>query len=922
MSEVASLVIRVQSDQVSLAGSRLRGLAADAHKAETATDAVMKVWRNFRNIIGGFIALDRASAAFKAFLNTAKEFETLQAQLKTVTGSTENAKQAFEALFDFALKTPYTMKEVTQAFIQMTSYGLEPSERALRSFGDTAASMGQEINDMVRAVARAISGEYEPLRTFGVQARKDGDEILLTFRGVTERMKNSAEAIQGYFVRLGEANFKGAMLERMETLEGKISNMSDAWDRLFNTISNAGVGEKIKEAIDYATNAINSFASAIDSGEFQMKVEAYAGKWTAWGTAVQDACSTAAGALDSLFSDSEQKATGFWAEMWNEVSNFLSRFPENVAMLMQGIGAVVGGAYDLLTGTIDNWLAYIRASFTHTKDLVVATFDFIKTVAVSNWSLDGWDKVTDAQRRFSQALQGGIQDSVTFKNAQVELYDKIKGSVAETISAYLDERDATRKTFSDKIAAANGLREAYDKTAEARKKAFEGKDRLAQFGKGGGGAPATAGFNELVMAIQTEAQKMQDIYEKRRELIISNTRGSSELLAEEEARYKKNLDIIGSYLDADLQRFEIYYQARKNQILLANKDNAEARDIALATLESSYAKEKDAVRLQGEQKLQILKNQHEAERLAIIENSKNNDALREKLLKDNEAKFADKRKKYLDNIVMFQPAATGNAEEDSWNLEKANLQRHHEEKLKELDEFRKANVNNEAEYLARLAELNRQYAEAGDKLEKEKFQRRLGYAADFFGNLSTVASAFGKKGAKTAKALAIVEATINTYKSATSAYSAMAGIPYVGPALGAVAAAAAIAAGMKQVQAIKAQEYSGAYAQGGLIPAGKYGLVGETGQPELVRGPAMVTSASRTAELLGGQGGGTNVQVNVINQAGAQVVATERETSDGRVIDVLIKQIETNVARSIRSGGTAISRAIENTYGVNRANYA
>ena len=45
------------------------------------------------------------------------------------------------------------------------------------------------------------------------------------------------------------------------------------------------------------------------------------------------------------------------------------------------------------------------------------------------------------------------------------------------------------------------------------------------------------------------------------------------------------------------------------------------------------------------------------------------------------------------------------------------------------------------------------------------------------------------------KAAAVAQATIETYKGAQSAFSSLAGIPIVGPALGAIAAGAAISSG-------------------------------------------------------------------------------------------------------------------------------
>lgn len=67
------------------------------------------------------------------------------------------------------------------------------------------------------------------------------------------------------------------------------------------------------------------------------------------------------------------------------------------------------------------------------------------------------------------------------------------------------------------------------------------------------------------------------------------------------------------------------------------------------------------------------------------------------------------------------------------------------------------------------------------------------------------------------KLLASAEAVINTYKAATSAFSAMSGIPIVGPALGAVAAGVAIATGLANVAKINSVKIP-KLAQGGIIP--------------------------------------------------------------------------------------------------------
>jgi phage-related minor tail protein len=56
--------------------------------------------------------------------------------------------------------------------------------------------------------------------------------------------------------------------------------------------------------------------------------------------------------------------------------------------------------------------------------------------------------------------------------------------------------------------------------------------------------------------------------------------------------------------------------------------------------------------------------------------------------------------------------------------------------------------------------------------------------------------------------------------------------------------------------------FAGLFAEGGYIPSGKYGIVGESG-PELMRGPGTVTSAADTAAMMGTGSGMVAVTYNI-----------------------------------------------------------
>lgn len=94
---------------------------------------------------------------------------------------------------------------------------------------------------------------------------------------------------------------------------------------------------------------------------------------------------------------------------------------------------------------------------------------------------------------------------------------------------------------------------------------------------------------------------------------------------------------------------------------------------------------------------------------------------------------------------------------------------------------------------------------------------------------SGVADALGedsKAGFKIQKGVSVAQTTISTIEGAIAAYKSLAGIPYVGPALGAAAAAGVTASGLAAVRQIQSQTFNGGGSGGGgslNLPSGGSG---------------------------------------------------------------------------------------------------
>lgn len=195
--------------------------------------------------------------------STITEFERLKGQLRTVTGSADNAAIAFQGLEAFAKNTPFALDQSVTAFTRLVALGLTPSERALMSYGNTASAMGKDLMQMVEAVADATSGEFERLKEFGIKASAQGDQVKFTFQGVTTSVANNAQAIEQYLMSIGETKFGDAMAAQMDSLPGALSNLKDEFDSLWRTVGDEGATNTLTQGVHTAIEVLGQLKQTI-----------------------------------------------------------------------------------------------------------------------------------------------------------------------------------------------------------------------------------------------------------------------------------------------------------------------------------------------------------------------------------------------------------------------------------------------------------------------------------------------------------------------------------------------------------------------------------------------------------------------------------------------------------------------------------
>ena len=143
-----------------------------------------------------------------------------------------------------------------------------------------------------------------------------------------------------------------------------------------------------------------------------------------------------------------------------------------------------------------------------------------------------------------------------------------------------------------------------------------------------------------------------------------------------------------------------------------------------------------------------------------------------------------------------------------------------------------------------LAAIDKKYKDEQAAREREIQSLKIDAVQNGLNTIASLADVFAGKSRKSQerafkvqKAVSIANATIDTYKAATSAYASLSGITIVGPVLGAVAAAAAVAAGLANIKKIASTKFDGGEgggagvsasvpASGGNITAPNFNIVG------------------------------------------------------------------------------------------------
>ncbi|WP_429051970.1 tape measure protein [Aeromonas veronii] len=249
-------------------------------------------------LAGTWFGIQTLTTQLLAMFQTGDQAERLDVQLKAVMGSIAGGKEASAWIQDFAKNTPLQLSEVTQVFVRLKAFGIDPMAGAMQGIVDQAFKLGGGFEE-VQGISLALGQAW-------AKQKLQGEEILqLIERGVpvwqmleqvtgkntaelqklSEAGKLGRETISALMNEIA-AQSRGAAADNMSLLSGLISNAQDNLAKFYRMVAENG-------ALAWLKNQLASL-----NAEFEAM--ARDGRLQAWAKRLSDGFITMGETLKSL----------------------------------------------------------------------------------------------------------------------------------------------------------------------------------------------------------------------------------------------------------------------------------------------------------------------------------------------------------------------------------------------------------------------------------------------------------------------------------------------------------------------------------------------------------------------------------------------------------------------------------------------
>lgn len=214
-------------------------------------------------------------------IDTGARFEMLQARLDTsFKGDTQSSSRVLDDMVRLAKETPFEIEGLTDAFLTLKNFGIDPYSGALKAAVEQSSALGaktETLDAIVREFGQAWARgklQGEGIRTL-VQNGVPIMELLSKATGVaTDKIDQLSEkglltrdVMRKLFAVMASEN-AGASQRAMKTYTGLMSMLADNWTQFMRKVADAGAFATVKARLDQLQSRFGAFLDSPRGARF------------------------------------------------------------------------------------------------------------------------------------------------------------------------------------------------------------------------------------------------------------------------------------------------------------------------------------------------------------------------------------------------------------------------------------------------------------------------------------------------------------------------------------------------------------------------------------------------------------------------------------------------------------------------------
>jgi hypothetical protein len=249
---------------------------AQVAKAEGAS--MESFAKNAARAAAGYLSLQAAGGFISQMVAVRGEFQQTEVAFTTMLQSKDKANKLMAQMVQLAATTPFTLSEVAKSGKQLLAYGFAADTITdnLTKLGDIAAGVSAPIGDIaylfgtLKTQGRAFTKDIREFSGRGIPIIAELAKVLHTTEANVSQLVESGKVgfpeVEKAFSNMTSAGgmFFNLMKEQSKTLTGRISNLSDAWDNMLNSLGKSQEG-LFAGGIEAATDLIKNYKSVLST---------------------------------------------------------------------------------------------------------------------------------------------------------------------------------------------------------------------------------------------------------------------------------------------------------------------------------------------------------------------------------------------------------------------------------------------------------------------------------------------------------------------------------------------------------------------------------------------------------------------------------------------------------------------------------